>query len=119
MRRSRPTRTTTDPGWRASCCCKASSTAPTSGLIFSFLDRVMDRRITLLVSRSSLWRMKCSNCSALGNLQNFIAPLIVSVPFNKAVISRGCAFFRIIFTLLTLRVPTPAASAICCRTSIC
>ena len=38
--------------------------------------------------------MNCSNCSARGNLQNWIARLIVSVPSRKASISRGCAILE-------------------------
>src|SRR6266567_7535448 len=55
---------------------------------------------------------------ARGNLQNWIARLIVSVPSRNASSSRGCATPSMVLTLVMLRAPTPAALAISCRTSI-
>jgi hypothetical protein len=53
-----------------------------------------------------------------GSLQNWIPRLIVSAPSLKASINRGCATFSRVFTLVTLRAPTAAASATSWRTSM-
>lgn len=76
-------------------------------------------RMTLSVARSSTNWVKASNWLARGSLQRVRTLFMVNVPLPRAFSRRGCAALRMIFTLLTLRAPTPATAAILCRTSMC